>query len=112
RPFSRRIYLEDLAQEQLGAFFAGVTEELLGLTDLDDLAVGHEHDPVGHRPGKTHLVGDHDHRHAALSELHHGFEDFLDHLGVEGGGGLVEQHHLGTHGEGPGDRHSLLLATG
>ena len=39
--------LENLRQEELGAFFSGVGEEVLGLTDFDDLAVGHEDDPVG-----------------------------------------------------------------
>jgi hypothetical protein len=36
---------------------------------------------------------------------------FLDHLGIERGGRLVEEHHLGVHGEGPGDGHALLLPT-
>jgi hypothetical protein len=79
---------------------------------LDDLAVGHEHDPVADGAGEAHLVGDDDHRHPRLGQLDHDVEDLFDHLGVEGRGGLVEQHHLGLHGQGPGDGDPLLLATG
>ena len=39
-------------------------------------------------------------------------KDLADHLGVEGGGGLVEEHDVGVHGQGAGDGHALLLAAG
>ena len=39
-------------------------------------------------------------------------EDFADFFGVQGGRGLVEEHDLGVHGQGPGDRDALLLAAG
>src|SRR5207342_860060 len=35
---------------------------------------------------------------------------FVDHLGVERRGGLVEQHDLGLHRQRAGDRRTLLLA--
>ena len=44
---------EDLAEEQLGAVLARVGEEVLGGADLDDLAVGHEHDAVGDLAGEA-----------------------------------------------------------
>ena len=103
---------EDLAEEVLGAVALRVGEELLGRADLDDLAVGHEHDAVGGLAGKAHLVGHDDHRHALLGEADHDVEHLVDHLGVEGGGRLVEEHDLGVHRERARDRDALLLAAG
>ena len=104
--------VQDLAEEQLGALVARVVEEFLGLVLLDDLALVHEDHAVGDLAGKTHFVGDADHRHAALGEADHDLEHFLDHLGVERGGGLVEQHDLRLHAERAGDGDALLLAAG
>lgn len=104
--------MEDLREEALGALAAGVGEELVRTADLDDAAVGHEHDVVGGRAGETRLMGDHDHRHPVAGELTHDLQDLVDHLGVERGGGLVEQHRLALHGEGPGDGDTLLPAAG
>ncbi len=100
---------EDLGEEELRAVFAWVGEEVFGGADLDDLAGLHEHHAIGDLASETHLVGHHDHRHAAGGEVLHRVEHLVDHLGVERGGRLVEQHHLGLHGERPGDRHALLL---
>jgi hypothetical protein len=47
-----------------------------------------------------------------LASSSHHVEHLVDHLGVEGRGGLVEEHDLGVHGQRPGDRHALLLAAG
>ena len=49
------------------------------------------------------------HRHALRSELEHDVQHLVDHLGVERRRGFVEQHHLRLHGQGSGDRRSLLL---
>ena len=68
--------------------------------------------PVGRGAGEAHLVGDDDHRHAPLGEVDHDVEDLLDHLGVERRGRLVEEHHLGLHGQRAGDGDALLLAAG
>jgi hypothetical protein len=57
-------------------------------------------------------VGHHHHGHAALSEVRHERQDALDELRVERGRSLVKEHHFRLHGEGPGDRHALLLASG
>ena len=40
------------------------------------------------------------------------FQHLVDHLRVKRGGRLVEEHHLRLHGQGAGDGHALLLATG
>ena len=57
-------------------------------------------------------MGDDDHGHAGLGQILHEVEDLADHLGVQGGGGLVKEHDLGLHGQGSGDRDPLLLAAG
>ena len=52
------------------------------------------------------------HRHAFMRESDHHVEHFKLTISGRGGGGLVEQHDLGAHGERAGDGHTLLLATG
>ncbi len=58
---------------------------------------------------EPHLVGDHHHRHALAREFDHYVEHLVDHLRVERGGRLVEQHRDRIHGECARDRHALLL---
>ena len=58
-------------------------------------------------------MGDDHHRQPQLPvELLEQVEDGVCGLGVQGGGGLVTQQHLGVVGQGPGDGHPLLLAAG
>ena len=45
----------------------------------------------------------------ALGERLHHVEHLVDEFGVERARRFVEQHHLGLHGERPGDRDALLL---
>ena len=103
---------EDLGQEVAGAVRAGRREERLGVCLFGDLAVRHEDDAVGGAASEAHLVGDDDHGHTVFRESDHDVEHLVDHLGVERGGRLVEQHDLGAHGQGAGDRDALLLAAG
>src|SRR6478735_4259627 len=103
---------QDLAQEVLGAAGLRSGEELLRRRILDDFAVGHEQHTVPGLARETHLVGHHDHRHALPGQGRHDVEHLVDHLRVERAGRLVEQHHLRSHGQRPGDRHPLLLPTG
>ena len=51
-------------------------------------------------------------RRAAAGEVADDVEHLADELGVERGGGLVEEQHLRAQGERPGDRDALLLAAG
>ena len=88
----------------------GVGEEVLRGAFLDDGAVVEEQHPVGHLSGEAHLVGNHDRGHLRQGQLLDHVEHLFDHLRVEGGGRLVEQHYLGVHGQRPGDGHPLLLA--
>ena len=55
---------------------------------------------------------DDDHRHAVFRKFAHQIEHLADHLGVERGGRLVEEHDLGRHGECAHDGDTLLLAAG
>ena len=56
-----------------------------------------------------HLVGDHDHRRAFVGNCFHDREDLADKLRVERARRLIEQEHLGVHGQGTRDGHPLLL---
>src|SRR5690606_18625093 len=79
---------------------------------LDDLAVGHEHHPVGGAAREAHLVGAAGHRHALGGQRGHHVQNLLDHLRVQGRGRLVEHEHLGLHRQGAGDGDPLLPPAG
>src|ERR1044071_836706 len=49
--------MQDLAEEQLGAFGLRVVEEALRIVLLDDLAAVHEDHAVRHRAGEAHFMG-------------------------------------------------------
>ena len=104
--------LQDLGQELLGPLRVGLAEKVVLGRILDDAALVHEDHPVGDLLGEAHLVGDAHHGHALLGQLDHHVEHLVDHLGVEGRGGLVKQHQLGLHAKGAGDGDPLLLAAG
>ena len=57
-------------------------------------------------------MGDNDHGHAAFCHVLNDGENLLDHLRVQGGGGLVKEHHLRLHGQGTHNGKPLLLAAG
>src|SRR5262245_11558751 len=111
RHSARRSSIEDLTEERLRALVLGCVEEHLRLADLDDLAGIHEDDLIRDLTGKSHLVRDADHRHPLFREREHRVEHLLDHLRVECGRRLVEQHDLRVHAERSRNRHTLLLAT-
>ena len=75
--------MQNLAQEQFRPLAFGAFEEFPGGILLDDLALIHENYPVSHLPGKSHFVGDAQHGHAALGQINHDLENFLDHLRVQ-----------------------------
>ena len=89
-----------------------MVEELVRGVDLHDLAAVHEDDAVRDLTRKAHLMRHDRHGHAALGKLLHHVQHFADHFGVQGGGGLVKEHHLGLHGESPDNGDTLLLAAG
>jgi len=53
-----------------------------------------------------------DHGHAASGEFFHDFQDLADELGIERGGGFIEEHHRWLHDQGSRDGHPLLLHAG
>jgi len=89
-----------------------VGEELFRGPLFEDHAVVHKDDAVGHFAGKAHFVRDAHHGHAVLGQIFHAAQHFVDHFRVEGGGGFVEQHGAGLHGERAGDGDTLLLPAG
>ena len=48
----------------------------------------------------------------SLGQIGHNFQHFIDHLGIERRGRLVEEHDLGLHRQRAGDGDALLLAAG
>ena len=104
---------DDLAQELADTLVFRVGEEMLRRALLDDLAVGHEDNAVGHRAGEAHLVGDDHHGDVLLvSQPDHDVQHFLNGLGVQRTGGLIEQDDLGLCTQGPRNGDALLLAAG
>ncbi len=80
---------------------------------LDDLAVAHDGDAVGHGHGLFLVVGDDDEGQAeVLLQVHQLELRFLAQLLVERAERLVEQQHLRPLGERAGQRHALALAAG
>ena len=57
-------------------------------------------------------MGHHHHGHAGLRQLLHNLQNLPHHLGVQSGGGLVKEHDLRLHHQGPDDGDSLLLTAG
>ncbi len=96
----------------MGAGVVWVGQDGAGVAGFDDGAVVHEDEGVAGFAGEAHFVGDDDHGHAVGGEVAHDVEDFADEFGVQGGGGFVEEHEFGAHGQGAGDRDALLLAAG
>src|SRR6266513_5990004 len=112
RGLSLFLVVQDLREELLRALRARRAEELFLLGVLDDPPRVHEDHAVRHLARESHLVRDHHHGHAFLGELDHHVEHFVDHLGVERRGRLVEQHGDRVHRQRARDRHALLLAAG
>ncbi len=88
-------------------------EHLLGPAFLDDLARVHDVDAVGHVAHHAQIVGDEQHRHAALLlQLLEQLQDLRLDGDIERGGGLVGDQQVGLVGERHGDHHPLTLAAG
>src|SRR2546423_1826898 len=100
---------EDLTDELPGSILFRIREEQGGLSYLEYLALVHENDPVSNFSREPHLVRHHKHGHAIARKVTYYVEHFLNHLRVERGRRLVEQHDLGLHAQRSGYRGSLLL---
>src|SRR5918992_2014951 len=104
--------VDDLVDEIPRPLALRLREELVGGRLLDDLSIVDEHDAVAHLAREAHLVGHDGHRHSVARQVPHHVEHLPDHLRVQGGRGLVEEHELGLHRQRAGDRHALLLTAG
>ena len=90
---------------------ARLGENLPDRSGLDQLAVMHDDDAVGHLRDHAHVVGDEDERHAEVAlQVAHQAEDLRLHGDVEGGGRLVGDQHLRIAGERDGDHDALAHA--
>ena len=88
-------------------------EDILGGAGLDDLALGHDADPVGHLADDAEVVGDQQHRHAeALLQVLQQLQDLGLDGDVEGRGRLVGDQEVRLVGERHGDHDPLALTAG
>src|SRR5262249_23237595 len=101
-----------LGDEGAGARLARRRKHPLRRPLFDDDAMIHEDHMVPGITRKAHLVAHDEHGHAAALEFAHDIKHAAHELGIERGGGLVEQHDLGFERERASDRHPLLLTAG
>ena len=83
-------------------------DELVVGAPLDDTAVVQHHNGVGVLHG-AQAVGDDEHGAARHQSVHTGLDNGLG-VGVDGGGGLVQNHHRRVSHSGPGNGQQLPLA--
>src|SRR5258706_13922242 len=95
----------------LGAPIARRREYLVGLVEFDQFTEIHEGSLVGDARGLLHVVGD-DRDGVVLGQLLDQFLDLGGRNRIQRRARLVEQDHLGPHGDGAGDAEPLLLAAG
>ncbi len=100
-------------QEVLRVVVLRGIEDRFGVALLDDLAVGHHADPVGHAADDAEVVGDEQHRHAeALLQVLQQLEDLRLDGDVERRRRLVGDQQVRLVGQRHGDHHALPLAAG
>ena len=87
-------------------------DELLRCAEGDDLAVVHDGDAVAEALGFVHVVGGEDDGSAGLFELVDEIPEMATGLGIEAGGGLIEEEEFRIADEGAGHGEALLLASG
>jgi len=90
-----------------------LAKERRGPAEEDGFSLRQRQEAVGSRPGKGHVVGDEDHR--GVVRPAPGIELVQDAAGggrVQAGRGFVEEQRPGRQGQGDGDGHRSLLASG
>jgi hypothetical protein len=97
-------------QERLHHRVLRVVEQFGHRTVGGDAAGTDEGDVVGDPPGEPHLVGDQDEVASFGSEFRDEVEHLGGHLGVQRGGGFVEEQKPGPDGHCAGDGDALALA--
>ncbi|MEZ4474503.1 MAG: hypothetical protein R3F60_27680 [bacterium] len=89
-----------------------VAEDVLREARRPDAARLQEDQPVGQALGLLHVVGGQHHRHARRAQARHQLPDRDARLGIEAGGGLVEEDHPGPVQHRPRDHQAPLVAAG
>ena len=90
----------------------GLGEEILGSVEGDDFGVVHDGDAVAEDFGFVHVVGGEDDGFAFGFDLFDEVPKVAAGLGVEAGGGFVEEENFGIVDEADGDGEALLLSAG
>lgn len=101
--------------DDLGFFeatFEEVLDEVFGGVDNDNFAGVHDGEAVAEDFGFVHVVGGEDDGEAGFADGLDEFPEVATGLGVEAGGGFVEEEDFGAVDEGGGDGEALFLATG
>ena len=107
----RRRALRLGGEQMLGIGVLRRGEDLARAAPLDDLAIGHDADPVGQVAHDAEIVGDQHHGHVELGfELEQKLQDLRLDGHVERRGRLVGDKQVGVVGERHGDHHALPLA--
>ena len=88
-----------------------LAEHLLGRTLHDDAAAAHDQNAVG-LGGLLHIMGDGHNGDARLAQLADGAHDLCASVGVQHGGGLVQNQAVGPHGDNARNGDALLLPAG
>ena len=90
----------------------GMIKQLVGGTLFQNVALCHKENPVRYFSCEPHFVGynhaGHTGGHQALDHVQH----LTHHFRIQGGGGLIEQHHIRFHGQRPDNCQTLLLTAG
>ena len=109
----RRLALRGGGEQMAGVGVARPVEHLRHLALLDQLALGHDADPVGEAADDGEVVGDEQDRHAEPGlEVLEQLQDLRLDGDVQGGGRLVGDQEVGLVGQRHGDHHPLALAAG
>src|SRR5436305_1806117 len=96
RPASARTG-QHLAEKRASALLTRLSQNLGGWSFFDDLALVHEHYSTRYARGEVELMCDDQRGHARLRKLLNHVEHLVNHLRVESGGRLVEQHDARLH---------------
>ena len=90
----------------------GIGDKVAGRADGDDAALVDDGDAVAEALGFFDVVGGEDDRALLVAEFENELVNFQADLGIEAGGGFVEEDQLGIVDHGHGEGEALLLAAG
>jgi hypothetical protein len=86
-----------VAGAKVGVDDLAILPDVVGRALRDDLALGHDHDPVRDVAHDVHVVFHEQHRHALGAQVLHVTEQGLGQRRVHAGHGLVEHDDVGLH---------------